>query len=845
MALVGVASVKITPDLSTLRRELNKGLKAIKAEVAVQVEANTTKAKAHIERFVAKESGQTIQKNIEINKDSIRLATGAIQKLGGTLTRIAGTGAKIALVATAFTAVSAASQTLGPLLTASLGTLLLIPGAALAAAGAMAAIKLGADGAKRAFERLKPTIDSLKASVGASFEKSLIPAVNNLKGILPQLRSGFQQIVTAIGGVAAQTTGLLKSTQGIGALRTILSETGRVIQNIGSFLAPVIAGFVQIGAIGLPIIREMTAGLGAAGSAFLAFTQSAQGAAQIKAFIQGGLDALKQLFAIGQQVFGIISNIFAALSAGGGALGGTILPVLTSINQALGSAGMMNAITGIGTAFASVAKTVGSALGPVIQTVLPLLSQALQSAAPGVNALVVGFGELLKGIAPALPAVGNLARVLGEGLGKIATALGPILGQLAETLAGTLADAIPALVPVITDLVKVLGEVLNAVLPIIGPLVKLASSILQPLIGIVAALVPPFTQLVQSALSALEPMLPVIADAFKQLGTALAPIAGLLGQQILSIFQALLPAVGPLVTAVLELVKAFLPFIPVIGQWISITTPILVLVAQLIAMFIQFQAQALTPLIKIFGVFSGAVATAMGKVNNTIQTVVNAVTGFFTNLLNKITSTWNSIYSKVSGSVDNIKGAVTNGFNAVVSFVGSIPGRIIGALGDLGSLLFNSGKSIIQGLINGIKAMAGAVANAVSGVLSAARNLLPFSPAKTGPFSGKGWTLYSGMAISEALADGILKSGGEAVRATEHVMDQVNSVFGAQSPALSVADQLNANLRTQLTASADIATAPVIVNVNTREDVLRDFVTVEIEESGRETRRRVLSGIGG
>jgi len=49
----------------------------------------------------------------------------------------------------------------------------------------------------------------------------------------------------------------------------------------------------------------------------------------------------------------------------------------------------------------------------------------------------------------------------------------------------------------------------------------------------------------------------------------------------------------------------------------------------------------------------------------------------------------------------------------------------------------------------------------VRGVLSAARNLLPFSPAKEGPFSGKGWTLYSGRSISQALADGIGDNAGK------------------------------------------------------------------------------------
>lgn len=84
--------------------------------------------------------------------------------------------------------------------------------------------------------------------------------------------------------------------------------------------------------------------------------------------------------------------------------------------------------------------------------------------------------------------------------------------------------------------------------------------------------------------------------------------------------------------------------------------------------------------------------------------------------------------------------------------------RVIGAVSGFGSLLYDSGKKLIQGLINGIKNMAGNVKEAVSGVLKKARDLLPFSPAKEGPFSGKGYTLYSGMAIMKDFAKGIDKN---------------------------------------------------------------------------------------
>lgn len=115
--------------------------------------------------------------------------------------------------------------------------------------------------------------------------------------------------------------------------------------------------------------------------------------------------------------------------------------------------------------------------------------------------------------------------------------------------------------------------------------------------------------------------------------------------------------------------------------------------------------------------------------------------------------------------------AVMSRASASVSWLRGLPGKIIRALGSVGSMLYGAGKSIIQGLINGIVNMSSAVTNAVGGVLKKARNLLPFSPAKEGPFSGKGWTLYSGRSMMTGLAQGIEQRtglvGGAMARAAE------------------------------------------------------------------------------
>lgn len=210
----------------------------------------------------------------------------------------------------------------------------------------------------------------------------------------------------------------------------------------------------------------------------------------------------------------------------------------------------------------------------------------------------------------------------------------------------------------------------------------------------------------------------------------------------------------------------------------------------IVTLFMNFTVPGL--IIKHWDTIKNATKAAWDWIKNAIVTVVNAVKSFISGAFNAIKSVisgvWNSIKSltstiwngiksvissqiglaksAVSGAISAIKGFFSDGFNRVktvvvdaigkvVSTIKGLSGKVKGAVSGAASWLYDAGKSIIQGLINGIKSMAGGVKDAIGGVLKDARDLLPFSPAKKGPFSGKGWTLYSGRSLVEALARGI------------------------------------------------------------------------------------------
>lgn len=96
----------------------------------------------------------------------------------------------------------------------------------------------------------------------------------------------------------------------------------------------------------------------------------------------------------------------------------------------------------------------------------------------------------------------------------------------------------------------------------------------------------------------------------------------------------------------------------------------------------------------------------------------------------------------------------------------SLPGRIQSLFSNAGSWLLSSGRSIMDGLAQGIRNGISAAVDAASNAMEAISKLFPHSPAKEGPFSGHGWTLYSGQSIIDGLAEGMLQRRAGLMDAT-------------------------------------------------------------------------------
>lgn len=189
---------------------------------------------------------------------------------------------------------------------------------------------------------------------------------------------------------------------------------------------------------------------------------------------------------------------------------------------------------------------------------------------------------------------------------------------------------------------------------------------------------------------------------------------------------------------------------------------------------------AVLMIVKYWKNISSAFETAYHAVIGTAKLLVTWVSGLPGKILTALAGLGAKLYTWASSAFERAKSAAVTKAADITTWLAGLPAKMVAALGDLSKLLYDSGTKMIQGLVDGITSMGGKVKNAVGGVLKNARNLLPFSPAKEGPFSGSGWTLYSGQALIQGLADGITSKTATAVDSMRGVALATHRAFASE-----------------------------------------------------------------
>lgn len=660
-------------------------------------------------------------------------------------------------------------------------------------------------------EKLAPAAQSAAGWIQrlADSVKSGETNIKSLKGQLEAVTGGFgamlaagaglknfQQIAGFFGGIDGA---LGKASGSIGDFAKGVPDAAKSLGSLKSLPGEVTGAFGQMSKRVAAARFEMTGVSDGFFDTLFGGTRLGSALSAANGKLSAGMGVLKGTVSqsasfVGRGFEGVAERMAPAVSRIGGvasSIGGKITGPLAPIG-----ARVRGAFAPLGAAF--------DGLGSKLSDLAPKASQSLGKLgglfAPGRMLKFLAFGGLA---AAAFAGIGAIVQQGGvELIGQISTTLQALPGQIAlygEKIAQALPEALATGTNVVTMVINAVTQSMpqlsNAFGKIVPALVKglsdalpvLLPAVAQMITAITTALVENAPMLIESGLQLLQGLVDGIFAALPVLIAALPTII----QTFMDGFLQALPRILEMGTQLLQsIIDGILQTLPaLIAMLPQIITTVINGLVQALPQIIQAGVGMLNALIngliQAIPMLIEALPTIITTIVDTllnnlpmiieagIQLLIGVITGIVQAIPQLIAMLPQIIVTIVSTLVQNIPKIISAGIQILVGLVTgivqAIP-QIGGAIAQVGSsimsavagfprMLFESGKKIISGLIDGIKSMFSSAKNAVSGLLSGIRNLLPFSPAKEGPFSGKGWTLYSGMSIAEALADGMHRRG--------------------------------------------------------------------------------------
>lgn len=209
-----------------------------------------------------------------------------------------------------------------------------------------------------------------------------------------------------------------------------------------------------------------------------------------------------------------------------------------------------------------------------------------------------------------------------------------------------------------------------------------------------------------------------------------------------------------------------------------------VVVSAVVGWFAKYVPQVFSAVASAVRTYVNVYKTVVTAAFNAIRAVVSAVMGFFGSFIRNQIAVARAAFELVKSALTaagrgfvEFASTVRAKVAEAVGYVRDIPGKVTAALGNLGSLLYNAGAELIQGLINGITSKLAALGSKMSEVAGKIKGFLPGSPVKTGPLTS--WNNGgAGKRLMGLLADGITAGGADVEAATARVAGSAAALGG-------------------------------------------------------------------
>lgn len=570
------------------------------------------------------------------------------------------------------------------------------------------------------------------ADIGTAYVK----VAPNMQGIQGKIAAGFK-------GAAGPATAALgdEVDKSSGPFQSALGRLGGFAKGAGI----AIAGGLAAGAAGLAALTtkavmsaaELEQQLGGSEAVFGEFATTIQEKAK-QAYTQAGLS---------QQEFLQGANKMGSLFQGAGF---SVKDSMTMSADSMQRAADIASIMGISTTDALEAVT-GMAKGNF--TMMDNLGVAMNDTAIGAYALSKGINKTTAqmsiqekvGLAQQMfmektaKYAGNYAKeneTLSGSLNTTKKAFDNLLagqgdiGGFIDSLLNTIDIAIPQITAMLPKIVQGIGAVLKALVPALAKALP--------------ALVPALITAVQDLLNALVAALPTIV-------------------------QVLVNALPVLITAFIQLFLAIIKALP----------QIIAIIAQAMPTIINAIVNGLTAPDALQAIIMGAVQLLLALIQAIpiiIPALVNAIPIIIKNILAVLTNP-QFIQAMINAGVQLLKATI----QGIVSMTGAVIGAawdIIRAIGNVlsPSSLFGIGKSVVQGLWNGIQDMGGWLKDKIIGFV---KDKIP-GPIKSalGIHSPSRVAAALGMQVPAGLAQGIDANSAVVAKAADNMANQALSSIG-------------------------------------------------------------------
>lgn len=372
------------------------------------------------------------------------------------------------------------------------------------------------------------------------------------------------------------------------------------------------------------------------------------------------------------------------------------------------------------------------------------------------------------------------------------------LGNLEAAITGGLTDAFDLIKPAVTGALTEAGNQ-------ISQFSQNATNGLQQFIQGISD---------TGALQAFSDMVSSIGNALSALGGAFASIATTIapGLQGLSDAGGIGTTVGEAFNDAAGIIQALADKLTQFGDWVSanaepISGALIAIGGGFAAFKVAGVISAVVSALQGFNLAAEAASIGQWALNaamnaNPIMIVVTAIgalvsalawfftqtetgrqiwsrfTAFLGNCVNNIIAFFQSLPSRIGAFFQSAADGARNTWNSVVDWFKGLPGRILDAIGNVGNLLADAGKSIIDGFLKGLKSAWNKVTGWIGGIGD-------WIKAHKGPISyDRRLLVPAGNAIMTGFAQGLQSGFDSTVRGT---IGTVNRRLASTSLAIGMA----------------------------------------------------------